>query len=182
MKKNSSVKINPITVILCLLALIFLGYGIYMVFDSIEYVNSYSNSSVTAENAMQYIVTSTMAYFGFSVTFFIGAYISQMLYSLKLSLTPPVPTMIQNKQDRPEQQKFSEQNESLQNHKKIEEANKQEKIVSTENIKTEDTKKAKKTEEIKETGTITETKKPNEEENHTDMISSSMIKNIFEKK
>lgn len=74
MKKQPG-KFSIIVIIaLYILSAAFLIYGIYMVQYSVEYVQAYqSSSSVGFENALQYVVTSTMAYFGFALLLFSGA-------------------------------------------------------------------------------------------------------------
>lgn len=86
MKSNSKKKINPISVILGIIAALFLIYGVYMVIYSVDYVMSYGQNSVSTENAIQYVVTSSMAYFGFCGVFFTGACILQSLTDMKRHL------------------------------------------------------------------------------------------------
>ena len=86
MKSNSKKKINPISVILGIIAALFLIYGVYMVVYSVDYVMSYGQNSVSTENAIQYVVTSSMAYFGFCGVFFTGACILQSLTDMKRRL------------------------------------------------------------------------------------------------
>ena len=86
--KNQSKKTNPVLiVILYILSIVFFAYGIYMVIYSMDYVQSYqSNSSVATENAIQYVVTSSIAYFGFGILILIGAVVLGKLNKLQTKI------------------------------------------------------------------------------------------------
>lgn len=65
-----------VAIILFLIAAIFLVYGIYMVNYSIDYIRTYQEiSTISPDNAFQYVVTSSAIYFGFAIVIFIGGMI-----------------------------------------------------------------------------------------------------------
>ena len=65
-----------IAIILFLVAAIFLVYGIYIVNYSIDYIHTYMEiSTISPDNAFQYVVTSSAVYFGFAIVIFIGGMI-----------------------------------------------------------------------------------------------------------
>ena len=180
MKNNSKKKINPVSVILYIISAAFFIYGVYMVIYSVIYVQSYGGDSVTTENALQYIVTSVMAYFGFCGVFFTGAYIIQELTNIKPALSTdnntPIPEMkeiiIEKPQTQDTKEKITEkENISEKNHMTAEEniTDEQEKIIETPS------------------DTLNNNNQMQEESNSVnntsgEKISSSMIKNIFEDK
>ena len=68
-------KLNTVfmTVLYILSAALFI-YGIYMTVYSLEYINTYQSSSAIAfESSLQYVVTSTVTYFGFAFLLLSGA-------------------------------------------------------------------------------------------------------------
>ena len=70
-----STKLNTVfmTVLYILSAALFI-YGIYMAVYSLEYISIYQSSSAIAlESSVQYVVTSTVTYFGFAFLLFAGA-------------------------------------------------------------------------------------------------------------
>ena len=53
--------------VLLVIAALFLIYGIYAVINAVNYVNTYTTAStITTMGSIHYIVTSSMAYFGFA--------------------------------------------------------------------------------------------------------------------
>lgn len=88
--KSKSKKPNlGIIVILYLLAALFLVYGIYRVYCSIEYVLTYdSNAAVSTANILQYVVSDSAMYFGFAIVIFAAAYLMQSMRKLQLAAVP----------------------------------------------------------------------------------------------
>lgn len=72
-----SKKLNSaVAAVLFLIAAAFMAYGIYMIDYSVKYVHTYMGiSTITFDNAFQYVVTSSSIYIGFAVVIFIGAFI-----------------------------------------------------------------------------------------------------------
>lgn len=88
--KSKSKKPNlGVIVILYLLAALFLVYGIYRVYCSIEYVLTYdSNAAVSTANILQYVVSDSAMYFGFAIIIFAAAYLMQSMRKLQLAAVP----------------------------------------------------------------------------------------------
>ena len=70
-----------ISIILFVISAFFLGYGIYMIDYSIDYVRTYKEiSSIALDNATQYVISSSYTYIGFAVLIFIGGF---LIFSLR---------------------------------------------------------------------------------------------------
>ena len=77
MMNQSSKKSHIIVaVILFVIAVIFLCYGIYMIDHSLEYIRTYMEiSTISFEDALQYVVSSSASYIGFAIVIAIGGFI-----------------------------------------------------------------------------------------------------------
>ena len=77
MMNQSSKKSHIIVaVILFVIAVIFLCYGIYMIDYSLEYIRTYMEiSTISFEDALQYVVSSSASYIGFAIVIAIGGFI-----------------------------------------------------------------------------------------------------------
>ena len=65
-----------VAVILFVIAVIFLCYGIYMIDYSLEYIRTYMEiSTISFEDALQYVVSSSASYIGFAIVIAIGGFI-----------------------------------------------------------------------------------------------------------
>ncbi len=65
-----------VAVILFVIAVIFLCYGIYMIDYSLEYIRTYMEiSTISFEDALQYVVSSSASYIGFAIVIDIGGFI-----------------------------------------------------------------------------------------------------------
>lgn len=126
-----------------------------MIVYSVNYVNSYGTGSVSSENAVQYVITSTMAYFGFAVTFFMGGYIIQKLTKLELSNFTA----------------HSENTESAGNRIDMQE------IIIEKPLPTYPSET-----ELQKTSAEEEPEEAKPQSHKSESISSSMIKDIFENK
>ncbi len=74
---RSSKKLHVIVAILIfVMAAIFLCYGIYMISCSLEYIRTYMEiSTISFEDALQYVVSSAASYIGFAIVMAIGGFI-----------------------------------------------------------------------------------------------------------
>lgn len=82
-------KLNTVfmTVLYILSAALFI-YGIYMTVYSLNYINIYQSSSAIAfESSFQYVVTSTVTYFGFAFLLFSGALCLRSLNKIQKSIS-----------------------------------------------------------------------------------------------
>ncbi len=87
MKNNPKNVSAPVIVILYLLAAVFLGYGIYMAYDAVVYVNTYdTNEAVSSTNMLQYVVAASASYFGFAIVIFAAASILGALNKVQRNL------------------------------------------------------------------------------------------------
>ena len=85
---KSATKLNTVfmTVLYILSAALFI-YGIYMTVYSLNYINIYQSSSAIAfENSLQYVVTSTVTYFGFAFLLLSGALCLRSLNKIQKSI------------------------------------------------------------------------------------------------
>ena len=65
-----------VAVILFVIAVIFLCYGIYMIDYSLEYIRTYMEiSTISFEDALQYVVSSSASYIGFAIVIAVGGFI-----------------------------------------------------------------------------------------------------------
>lgn len=99
-----------IIVILYLLAALFLAYGIYRVYCSVEYVLTYdSSAAVSTANILQYVVSDSVIYLGFAIVIFAAAYLMQSMRKLQF---PAIPAAIANEEhgfmDEPESESAPE--------------------------------------------------------------------------
>ena len=77
MRQNSRKSNIVIAIILFLLAAAFLCYGIYMVSYSMDYIQSYMKiSTISFEDALQYVISSSSSYIGFAILMFAGGFIT----------------------------------------------------------------------------------------------------------
>lgn len=99
MKSKSKKPSFGVIVILYLLAALFLGYGIYRVYCSVEYVLSYdSNAAVSTANILQYVVSDSAMYFGFAIVIFAAAHLMNALRKLQF---PAVSATLENEAYEP---------------------------------------------------------------------------------
>ena len=85
---KSATKLNTVfmTVLYILSAALFI-YGIYMTVYSLKYINIYQSSSAIAfESSLQYVVTSTVTYFGFAFLLLSGALCLRSLNKIQKSI------------------------------------------------------------------------------------------------
>lgn len=102
-KKNGRLYLIPV-IIFFLLSAAFICYGIYMVTDSFDYIEAYRNSSmVTSDNILQYIVSSSMAYFGFGILSAAAAFIMLMIHGMQSRLSCVASDSVPAEEDLPEE-------------------------------------------------------------------------------
>ena len=81
MKYGSKKSNIVIAILLFIIAAVFFCYGIYMVNYSMEYIRMYMNiSTITFEDALQYVISSSSSYIGFAILMFAGGFI---IFSLR---------------------------------------------------------------------------------------------------
>lgn len=88
MKKQQPKLMNLIfIIILYILAVAFFAYGIYIVNQSFDYVQSYQSSSyISDQNRIQYVINSSIIYFGIGLISLIGAVILTTLNRLQKNI------------------------------------------------------------------------------------------------
>lgn len=91
MRKRQSKKPKKMNLIFIILlyaiAAVLLGYGVYMAMYSMDYALSYSgNSSVAAENILQYVAGSCASYLGLGVLILTGAVILTTINRLQTNI------------------------------------------------------------------------------------------------
>ncbi len=87
MKKTQTNRGGVLSVLCYILAVLFLLYGIYMGIYAIDYIQSYESTGlIDMQNLIQYVVTSSASYLGFAVLLFAAGSIIRMLKNLQPAL------------------------------------------------------------------------------------------------
>lgn len=101
--RHGRLYIIPVAVFF-LLAAVFTGYGFYMIMDTMDYVEVYQNSSmVTSDNIVQYVVSSSVAYFGFGALLAAAAVIMLMIHRAEARIiSSGLPSSLTQKEEAPQ--------------------------------------------------------------------------------
>jgi len=100
MQKKKERSNSILSLILYVVSALYFAYGLYMIYHSVNYVNSYrAISSISADSAVQYVVTSSAEYLAFAIVIFIGAYIIDNIKRNRLVLQKSVTDSADNASD-----------------------------------------------------------------------------------